>query len=187
MSHMALRNNLLIALPNLADSPFERTVTLLCEHNEDGALGLVINRTMDELGLADMLDHLDLPHPALDGLDIPVYWGGPVNNERGFVLHRDNTDWDSTMHLNEHLSLTSSRDILAAIGNGDGPKQFLVMLGYAGWDGGQLEQELSENAWLSTQLDESIVFDVEVNRRWEAANSTLGVSSLNLAPQTGHA
>ncbi len=187
MSQMALRNNLLIALPNLADSPFERTVTLLCEHNEDGALGLVINRPMDELDLADMLDHLELPHPALDNREIPVYWGGPVNNERGFVLHRDNSDWDSTMHLSDNLSLTSSRDILAAIGNGEGPAQFLVMLGYAGWDGGQLEQELSENAWLSTQLDESIVFDVEVSRRWDAANSTLGVSSLNLAPQTGHA
>ncbi len=187
MSQMALRNNLLIALPNLAETPFERTVTLLCEHNEDGALGLVINRPMDELDLADMLDHLELEHPALDGQSVPVYWGGPVNNERGFVLHRDNSEWDSTMHLSEHLSLTSSRDILAAIGRGEGPSQYLVMLGYAGWDGGQLERELSENAWLSTQLDESIVFDIDVKRRWDAANSTLGVNPLNLAPQTGNA
>ena len=187
MSHMALRNNLLIALPNLVDTPFAKTVTLLCEHNEDGALGLVINRPMDELNLAAMLDHLELAHDGIDGESIPVFWGGPVSNERGFVLHRDGSDWDSTLHLSDSISLTSSRDILAAIGSGKGPRQFLVMLGYAGWEGGQLERELSENAWLSTGMDESIIFDIDIARRWDAANSTLGVNPLNLAPQTGHA
>lgn len=187
MSSFALRNNLLIALPSLADSPFERTVTLLCEHNDDGALGLVINRTMDELDLAAMLDHLELEHPAILEGAVPVFWGGPVNNERGFVLHRDDTEWESTMHLGPQLSLTSSRDILAAIGKGEGPRQFLVMLGYAGWDGGQLERELGENTWLSTPADQQIIFDVDISRRWEAANSALGVSPLTLSPQTGHA
>lgn len=187
MTELALRNNLLIALPQLVDTPFERTVTLLCEYNAEGALGLVINRPMEALDLAAMLDHLELEHPALVDDSPPVFWGGPVNSERGFVLHRDDSDWDSTMHLGTGLSLTSSRDILAAIGTGNGPRQFLVMLGYAGWDGGQLERELSENAWLSTDRDDAIVFDVAVHQRWEAANRRLGISSLTLDPQSGRA
>lgn len=187
MSQTALRNSLLIALPSLADTPFEKTVTLLCEHNDDGALGLVINRPMDDLNLATMLDHLELSHAGIDGESMPVFWGGPVSNERGFVLHRDGSDWDSTLHLSDSLSLTSSRDILAAIGEGRGPQQFLVALGYAGWEGGQLEGELSENTWLSTDVDESIIFDINIAERWTAANKSLGISPLNLAPQTGHA
>ncbi len=187
MTQLALRNCFLIALPNLAETPFERTVTLLCEHNDDGALGLVINRPMD-LELPAMLEHLELPCEGLDLMSpAPVYWGGPVNVERGFVLHRDGSDWESTMHLSDTLSLTSSRDILAAIGRGEGPQQFLVMLGYAGWDAGQLEREMGENAWLSTPVDEAIVFDTDTNLRWSAATGALGIDPLNLSPHTGHA
>lgn len=186
MSNMALRNNLLIALPNLADTPFERTVTLLCEHNDEGALGLVINRTL-ELDLSEMLDHLELEHGAIDDQNIPVYWGGPVSTERGFVLHRDDSRWESTVALSDSLSLTSSRDILAAIGRGEGPSQFLVTLGYAGWDGGQLEREMGENAWLSTAVDESIVFETDIDLRWSRATGNLGVDPVNLDPHIGHA
>ncbi|MGB1557952.1 MAG: YqgE/AlgH family protein [Oceanococcaceae bacterium] len=186
MSDLVLRNNLLIALPNLAETPFERTVTLLCEHNDEGALGLVVNRTT-ELVLATMLDHLELGHEAIAAEGIPIYWGGPVSSERGFVLHRDDSRWESTIPLSPTLSLTSSKDILEAIGAGRGPKQFLVMLGYAGWDSGQLERELGENAWLSTQLDETIVFDIDCQQRWAAATGSLGIDPLSLSTQIGHA
>ena len=139
----SLRNQFLIAMPSLADSNFERSVSLMCEHGEDGALGLIINRPTD-LDVASMLDHLEIDCSGLKPTDSgqAIYWGGPVQTDRGFVLHSPLGEWESSIQLSSELGVTTSRDILTAIGAGQGPDKFLITLGYAGWEHGQLEQEI---------------------------------------------
>ena len=180
-------NQFLVAMPGLADPNFTHSVTLLCEHNDQGALGLVINRPT-ELRLADMLDHMKLAHPALDPSAHIVYWGGPVQTERGFVIHSEPGKWESSLRVSDQLFITTSKDVLTAIGQGAGPKQFLVTLGYAGWAAGQLENEIKENSWLNTPVDHAILFNLPVATRWEAATRLLGVDVTQLtAGPAGHA
>lgn len=179
-----LKNQFLVAMPGLEDEAFSHTVSLLCEHNDKGAVGLVINRPTD-LVLTAMLDQMGLAHDQL-GADQPIYWGGPVQPERGFVVHRDPGGWESCLQVQDDLYITTSRDVLTAIGNGTGPKEFLVTLGYAGWDAGQLEGEILQNSWLNTPLDSSILFTLPPRQRWQAATRLLGVDVTQLAGPAGH-
>jgi putative transcriptional regulator len=180
-----LANQFLVAMPSLDDDNFNHSVTLMCEHNDQGALGLVINRPLS-LHLGEMLDQMGLPRGQLQG-DPIVYWGGPVQPERGFVVHTAPGDWDSTLSIDADLYVTTSRDILNAIGNGEGPRQYFVALGYAGWGAGQLDDELLRNAWLNTPVDRSILFHTPANERWRAATRLLGVDISHLASVAGHA
>lgn len=181
-----LTNHFLIAMPGLMDSNFRRTVTYICEHNEGGAMGIVLNRPT-ELQLEDILEQLEIETRDPEQGARTIYVGGPVQTERGFVLHADDSDWDSTLHVAPGISVTTSRDILEAMARGAGPKSALVALGYAGWEGGQLEEELASNAWLSGPADKQIIFDLPADQRLQAAASLLGVD-LNLIPgDAGHA
>ena len=181
-----LRNQFLVAMPSLSDEQFGQTVTLLCEHNDEGALGLVVNRPTD-LKLADMLSHLGLDTSHFSEAGPPVFWGGPVQPERGFVEHTEAGNWDATLTISDTLHLTTSRDILDALAAGSGPSHYIVLLGYAGWDAGQLESEILHNAWLNTPVDQQILFDTPSSDRWQAATRLLGVDFTQLTSAAGHA
>ena len=182
----SLAQHLLIAMPGLGDTHFTHTVTLLCEHNDEGALGVVINRPT-ELTLGDLAEHMDLKvsDPAL--AEQPVLSGGPVQVDRGFVIHEPLGEWESTLPVTDTLGMTTSRDILAAILEGTGPKRFLVALGYAGWGPGQLEHELSENAWLTVPVERDILFDIPFELRWHEAAARLGIDLNLMGGDAGHA
>lgn len=181
----SLKNQFLIAMPGLGGGAFDRSVALVCEHNEEGALGLVINRPTD-LHLAAMLEHMNVSREGLAD-DPIVYWGGPLQPERGFVLHDQPGAWQSCQQLAENLYITTSRDILTALGQGEGPHHYLVVLGYAGWDAGQLDEEMLENVWLSTPLDCNLLFSRPAPERWRAASELLGLDIRRLTSQVGHA
>ena len=183
---MDLTNQFLIAMPALADPNFHRTVTYLCAHNEEGAMGLVINRPLD-LKLSEMLGHMDISstNPELDS--VRVCQGGPVQRERGFVIHRPAGKWDAVLPVGSDIAIATSRDILSAIASGQGPKHVVVALGYAGWGAGQLEREVAENAWLSGPADQRIIFEVPYQDRWEVAVRSLGVDVDRLSGEAGHA
>jgi putative transcriptional regulator len=182
----SLSNHFLIAMPTLDDPNFHHTTTYICEHNEDGALGVVINRPL-EMQLGDILRHMDI-HPANDGIATQqVYMGGPVQSDRGFVLHEPSGDWEATLQVTETIGITSSRDILAAIAEGKGPDHAIVTLGYAGWGAGQLEEELAANAWLSGPASSTVVFETPIEERWMAAAALLGIDLNLLSGDAGHA
>jgi putative transcriptional regulator len=181
-----LAGHFLIAMPRLADPNFNRGVAFVCQHDDEGALGLMINR-LSEYRLGDILKQMELECEDEDIADAPVLIGGPVQQERGFVLHREEGHWISSYRVNEHWSVTTSRDILAAMASGDGPQQAIVALGYAGWGAGQLEQELKDNAWLTVEASERIVFDTPLEERWAAAAGLVGVDPAQLAGYAGHA
>lgn len=181
-----LTNHFLIAMPQLEDPNFYHTATYICEHNEEGAMGLIINRPL-ELSLGEVLAHIDIPVEKPEIAQIPVYYGGPVQEDRGFVLHRMTRRWESTLKITEELAVTTSRDILANIAAGNGPDQFLITLGYAGWGSGQLEHELAENAWLSGPAKLEILFETPVEARWTAAAQSIGVDLNLLSGDAGHA
>ena len=186
MATTDLTNHFLIAMPQLADPNFFHTVTYICEHNQEGALGIVINRPLD-LKLGEILDHMEIESGTETLAERIVYMGGPVQQERGFVLHRPATKWDSTLLITDSIGLTTSRDVLTAMARGEGPVESLVALGYAGWGAGQLEEELAANAWLSGPADERILFRTPVEKRWEEAAALLGVDLNLLSGDTGHA
>jgi len=181
-----LKNQLLIAMPTLEDPNFSRTVTYICEHSDQGAMGIVLNRPT-ELSLADVLRHMDIEGGLGNAGEQIVFLGGPVEEERGFVLHSHTAPWASTLAVNDVISVTTSRDILEAMARGDGPAHTLVALGYAGWGAGQLERELQDNAWLSGPADQSILFELPPDQRWEAAARLLGVDVNLLSSEAGHA
>ncbi len=181
-----LGNQLLVAMPSLKDSQFGGTVTLLCEHSERGALGIILNQPL-KMSLAELLDHLKLPPAPPGALEQPVLRGGPVQTDRGFVLHRPLRDFESTLRISETLHVTTSRDVLLAMSAGEGPSQAIVALGYAGWEAGQLEAEIRENAWLTTPVDDRLVFDIPFTERWHAAARLLGIELSRLAPTAGRA
>ncbi len=184
----SLSNQFLIAMPELADPNFYRTVTLICQHDENGALGVIINRTVDSLSINDVLRQFSLPKPESGNLGRqPIYVGGPVHNELGLVLHRGLGDWQSTLKVGGQLGLTSSRDVLEAIAHSGGPDDCLLVLGYAGWGAGQLDFEIQQNAWLTVPADPKIIFELEVERRWAQAATSLGVDITTLSTGAGHA
>ncbi len=181
-----LTHHFLIAMPAMADPNFARTLTYIAEHNEQGALGVIVNRPID-MTLAQLFERIDLPLAAEQLANQPVYFGGPVQTDRGFVLHRPPGDWHSTLIVNEAVGLTSSRDILQSVGQAGNPADVLITLGYAGWSAGQIEQELVDNAWLTVPADMSIVFDLPPEERLAAAMQRLGVDFANLSEVAGHA
>lgn len=181
-----LRNSFLIAMPALEDPNFFHTVTYICEHNEEGALGIVINRPSD-ISLAEMLSSMSIsPEPQIDTTR-PIFEGGPVQPEHGFLLHSPLGQWSATLPVTEQIALTSSKDILEAIARGAGPERYLVALGYAGWGPGQLEEEIAANAWLSGPAAAEILFDTPAELRWQAAAALLGVDLRLLSSDSGHA
>lgn len=182
----SLANHLLIAMPSLGDGHFSQTVALVCEHSDRGALGIVLNKPLG-MKLGDVMAQLKLETSDIGISEQPVLRGGPVHTDRGFVLHRPGGDWDSTHRISDHVQVTTSRDVLAAIARGTGPQNAFVALGYAGWDAGQLEREMLDNAWLSLPVDERIVFDLPFEDRWQAAWQLLGVDSSRVSFVAGHA
>lgn len=182
-----LNNQFLIAMPNLSDPSFSHTVTYLCQHNAEGALGIVINRSSG-LNLGDIFEQMDITPSNEKIKQTTVYAGGPVQQERGFVIHSsDDKHWDSTIATSSSISLTSSRDILEAIAADNGPNHYLIALGYAGWGSGQLEKEIISNAWLHSPCWENILYDMPINQRWNAAANQLGIDINKLTTPAGHA
>ena len=181
-----LTNHFIIAMPGLLDDNFNQTVTYICEHNENGCFGLVINRETDvtftevihqmEIDASDSIDHNKL-----------IYHGGPVQQERGFILHQPLGEWSSSLKINDHMALTTSRDVLEAIAHDEGPDKSIITLGYAGWSPGQLEQEIAANTWLSCPAEEQIIFDIPAEKRWQSAADLLGIDLQLLSNDAGHA
>jgi putative transcriptional regulator len=190
-----LTNHFLIAMPGLQDDIFSRSVVYLCEHSERGALGLVINKPCD-LDLKRLFEKVELPLSRADLFNAPVFLGGPVQTERGFVLHEPTFAeadrptqpvYASTMTIPGGLEMTTSKDVLEAVSTGAGPRKLLVSLGYAAWGQGQLESELSENSWLTVAASSSVIFDTPVAQRYDQALLLLGLESWMLSPEAGHA
>jgi putative transcriptional regulator len=176
----------LIAMPALQDPNFSRSVTYVCQHNDSGALGITINRRSD-LSVGDVLRQLKIEDDSSDWAEQPVLIGGPVHPDRGFVLHSREGEWNSTYPVNEHIALTTSKDILVALAQGEGPSQAILTLGYAGWSSGQLESEMMQNAWLSTDADLDIIFDSPLESRWEQAAAAIGINIQSMSGLSGHA
>jgi putative transcriptional regulator len=182
----SLQDHFLIAMPAMGDPNFNETVTYVCKHDDDGALGIIVNRPTDML-LEEVFRQLGLEASDSRLGDLPVLAGGPVRRDRGFVLHRSTHEYDKTLETAAGIKLTVSQDVLAAIARGEGPDPVIVALGYAGWDAGQLETELAANAWLSVPADHGVLFDVPFEQRWSAAAGLLGVDIHQLASYAGHA
>ncbi len=180
-----LNNQFLIAMPTLGDPNFFHTVTYICQHNEHGALGIVINRPA-EMKLGEIFKQMKIEATHAESNDLPVFAGGPVQPERGFVIHSPGASWDSTLVVSDAIALTTSRDILEALAAGRGPDKVLVALGYAGWGEGQLEHEIKQNAWLNTPCDLHILFDLPLSQRWNAAAEQLGIEISLLTGPAGH-
>jgi putative transcriptional regulator len=182
-----LTGHFLIAMPALGDPNFARGVTFVCQHGEEGTMGLVVNRA-SEYRLGDVMAQMQMACQREEIAAQQVLIGGPVQAERGFVLHAPNErKWDSTFVISEALAVTTSRDILAAMAEGEGPARALIALGYAGWGAGQLEQELRDNAWLTVPADDRILFDTALEDRWQAAVALVGVDPSQLSDYAGHA
>ena len=185
-----LTNQFLIAMPGMTDDTFAGSVIYLCEHTEKGALGLVINKPID-ITLKNLFDKVELPLDAQALAEQPVYFGGPVQTERGFVLHEKigNADspYNSTLSIPGGLEMTTSKDVLEALSVGGGPKRMLITLGYSGWGAGQLEDELGRNGWLNVNAAPEIIFDTPVEQRYGRAISLLGIDPNMLSQEAGHA
>jgi putative transcriptional regulator len=186
MNSVDLTQHFLIAMPAMVDPHFAKSLTLVCEHNENGALGIVINRPTD-MNLHGLLEQIKIT-PGVDAFrSVPVHYGGPVQVDRGFILHRPVGTWQSTLAVGPEIGLTTSKDILEAVARGEGPEHMLVTLGYAGWAPGQLEHELAQNAWLTVLATSEILFDMPAEERLAAAMDVLGVDFANLSDVAGHA
>lgn len=192
---MNLTHHFLIAMPGLEDESFSRSVVYLCEHSERGALGLIINKPSD-ITLKGLFDKVDLSLRREDLTKEPVFQGGPVQTERGFVLHEpmlmdkaatDESVYASTMAIPGGLEMTTSKDVLEALSTGAGPRRVLITLGYSSWGEGQLESELAENTWLTVAADLSVIFDAPVPERYDRALALLGLKAWMLSPEAGHA
>jgi len=180
-----LSNHFLIAMPGLDDTSFAHTVTLVCEHSAEGAMGIVINAPLN-INMEEIFQQMQLTAPE-EVNKRTVFAGGPVQLERGFVLHKTGTIWNSTLEISKDISLTVSKDIIAAIANEEAPPEAIVALGYAGWGAGQLEEEIAENTWLTLIADSEIIFNTPCEQRWALAAQSLGID-LNLMSSTaGHA
>lgn len=181
----SLRDHFLIAMPGMQDPSFAHSITYICDHSDSGAMGIVLNNTMP-LTLGDIFQQLELEDTQKVG-ERSVLNGGPVQVERGFVLHNDTSNWQSTLPIAEDLSMTASRDILEALAAGQGPANYLVALGYAGWEAGQLEEEIAANAWLTMPADRHILFHTPAEQRWAAAANHLGFDLNLISATAGHA
>jgi putative transcriptional regulator len=181
-----LTGQLLIAMPSMRDARFTRSVIFMCAHNENGAMGLVVNRLVGAITFPDLLDQLGIQTTA-DTEEIRVHFGGPVESGRGFVLHSSDYNQDSTLEVDSKIALTATIDILRDIATGSGPRQRLMALGYAGWGPGQLDLEIQDNGWLHVEADDELIFGDDLNNKWERAIGKLGVSVSMLSDEAGHA
>lgn len=182
----SLTNQLLIAMPGMADPHFSSTVTLICEHNDEGALGIVINRPL-QLKVSGLFEQLNVTDTDPEATDVPVVLGGPVGPERGFVLHDPGNVYENSVIVSDEIHLTLSRDVIDEMADGNGPSKTLVALGYAGWEPGQLEHEMLANSWLNVAATADIVFDTPFDERWSSAAQLLGVDISQISPDAGHA
>lgn len=182
----SLAGHLLVAMPNMADPDFEHSVTYICEHSDQGALGITINRPLD-MELSEILEQLSLQSPDTAMLSQQVLRGGPVHGERGFVLHETGQDWEGTTDVGHSIFVTTSKDILTDVADGNGPERLLMALGYAGWGAGQLEEEIRQNAWLTVPASRELVFETPVEQRWRAAAKSIGIEASSLILQPGSA
>ena len=177
---------MLLAMPAMTDPRFERAVIYMCAHNDEGAMGLVVNKTLDSIDFRELLGQLDIP--AGDSVrDMTVHFGGPVENQRGFVLHSGEYRHDETLMITDQVGLTATLDILRALARGDGPEKSILALGYAGWGPGQLESEFHDNAWLSVPYDDALMFEVDAADKWERAFNSIGVDLSVLSDRAGRA
>ena len=186
-----MTHHFLIAMPGLEDEAFARSVIYMCEHSERGALGLIINKPSD-INLKRLFEKVELPLEREDLTLAPVFHGGPVQTERGFVLHEsmmpgEESVYASTMTIPGGLEMTTSKDVLEALATGNGPRKIFVSLGYSSWGQGQLESEISDNSWLTVAADSSVIFDTPVEQRYDKALLLLGLQSWMLSPDAGHA
>ena len=181
-----LTGQLIVAMPNMQDPRFARTVIYLCAHNEDAAMGLVVNRLIGSITFPDLLEQLEIEHEKADR-DIRVHFGGPVESGRGFVLHSTDYEQEGTLKVTADVALTATIDILRDMAQGHGPRRHLLALGYAGWGQGQLDAEIQSNSWLNVEADESLVFDTDLEGKWERAIAKLGVDFSMLSGDAGHA
>ncbi len=181
-----LSNQYLLATPSIKDPLFASSMVYLCDHSEDGSMGMVVNHLSDQ-NLGDIFEQLNINCFNLNILETPVFIGGPVNLQQGFVLHTPPSHWEKTLQVSPHICLTSSKDILEAIANDEGPEHFLVLLGFSGWSAGQLEQELQSNSWLTAISSEQITFNKNIDAKWQMAFDTLGFNLEKLSPTTGNA
>ncbi len=182
----SLENQFLIAMPSMDESYFSESVSIMCQHTEEGAIGLVVNKPMPT-SMAEVFIQMNLPTDALPDPDQLIGSGGPVQPEVGFVLHSPKGDWEATLRVSNDLHLTSSRDILEAISRGEGPKEFQFYLGYAGWAAGQIEHELEQNSWLHTPVDTKLLFSTRPEVMWQSVKSQLGFDPASISSQIGHA
>ena len=180
-------NHFLIAMPNLADPNFYHSVTYMCSHDDQGAMGVTINRPLNDISFADLLEQLHMSTDDPDIANIPIYMGGPVQPERGFVLHENKGEWEASMEITDKISLTMSQDIIEAIALNSGPDKYLITLGYAGWGEGQLEQEMLQNSWLNGPASSDIIFNTSAEDKWTAAAQHLGVELNLMSGDIGHA
>ncbi len=181
-----LEGQLLIAMPTMGDERFQRTVIFMCAHSAQGAMGLVVNRLADQIDFKDLLEQLRIEVPALIQ-EIQVHTGGPVESGRGFVLHTTDYFQDSTLQVSDDIGLTATADILKSIATGDGPVHSLLALGYAGWAPGQLDAEIQANGWLHVPADRELVFDRDLDSKWERAVQKVGIDPSFLSMDAGHA
>lgn len=177
---------LLVAMPQMLDERFAKTVIYMCAHTEDGAMGLVVNKVMENIDFPDLLDQLGLT-PSPTGEDIRVHFGGPVESGRGFVLHSSDYVQDATMVIDEAIAMTATTDILRDIAEGEGPRNSLLALGYAGWGPGQLDSEIQANGWLSVPADDNLVFNTDPKSVWQSALAKMGIDVSMLSGDAGHA
>ena len=190
----SLQDHFLIAMPSMKDGIFERSVIYICEHNNEGAMGIIINLpvniSIDELLSqtveADLDDETAATADTKKIINDPVFKGGPVSEDRGFVLHTASPGFSSSLQINDELMITSSLDVLATLGTNKQPDNYIVALGYSGWTKGQLEQEIADNSWLTINADEDILFKVPVHKRWEQAVQKIGIDASQLSSKVGH-
>jgi putative transcriptional regulator len=186
METLSLAHHFLIAMPDMADPLFAKSIVYLCEHGEQGAMGVIINKPSG-IVLAQLLEQIDLPLTNDDTNTTPVFFGGPVQPDRGFVLHKPIGNWQSTLTITDDLALSTSKDILAAVADGRGPDKLQISLGYAGWEKGQLEEEIAANSWLTVAAEDWVIFDTPVEERYTCAIKLLGFDPALLSSVSGHA
>ena len=182
----SLKNQFLISMPAMLDPNFVRTVTLICQHDDKGAMGLIINRPLN-MTVGEVLEQLEIDKEETPQSDLPIYSGGPVQTSVGMILHNTCEHWESTMQISDELALTTSKDILNDIAKNEGPDKSMLVLGYAGWGAGQLDEEIAANAWLTVPATPAIIFDTPVDQRWLRSGALVGVNIHQISAQTGHA
>lgn len=180
----SLKDHFLIAMPELKDPAFDRSVTYICSHDGNGAMGIVINNPTD-LNLSEVLEQLEITGPH--GHDKTVLLGGPVHQDHGFILHQEQGDWRSTLSVTDDIHVSTSKDILTSLAEGTGPNQYIIALGYAGWEAGQLEQELLDNTWLTVEADKEVIFNIPEKEIYQSALKLLGIDESFLSSEAGHA